>query len=237
MKIDVLAFGAHPDDVELGCSGILLKLKSQGKKIGIVDLTKGEMGTRGTDLTRKQEAADASSILELDVRDNLDLGDGSFEINQENRLAVIKAIRKYQPTIVLANSFHDRHTDHARGAQLVKEACFLAGLKKIITEDENGEQGNWRPKYVFHYIQYYHVTPNFIVDVTPFQEKKNESIRAYKTQFFNPESDEPETLISSEKFLKFVEARGREMGAAIEVEFGEGFTSDSPLTYDLFNLL
>jgi len=237
MKIDVLAFGAHPDDVELGCSGTLLKLKAQGKKIGIIDLTKGEMGTRGTDLTRKQEAADASSILELDVRDNLDLGDGSFEINQENRLAVIKAIRKYQPIIVLANSFHDRHTDHARGAQLVKEACFLAGLKKIITEDENGEQGNWRPKYVFHYIQYYHVTPNFIVDVTPFQEKKNESIRAYKTQFFNPESDEPETLISSEKFLKFVEARGREMGAAIEVEFGEGFTSDSPLTYDLFNLL
>ena len=237
MKIDVLAFGAHPDDVELSCSGTLLKLKAQGKKIGIIDLTKGEMGTRGTDLTRKQEAADASSILELDVRENLDLGDGSFEINQENRLAVIRAIRKYQPTIVLANSFHDRHTDHARGAQLVKKACFLAGLKKIITEDENGEQENWRPKYVFHYIQYYHVTPHFVVDVTPFQEKKNGSIRAYKTQFFNPESQEQETLISSEKFLKFVEARGREMGAAIEVEFGEGFTSDSPLTYDLFNLL
>ena len=208
MKIDVLAFGAHPDDVELGCSGTLLKLKAQGKKIGIIDLTKGEMGTRGNDLTRKQEAADASSILELDVRDNLDLGDGSFEINQENRLAVIKAIRKHQPTVVLANSFHDRHTDHAR-----------------------------RPKHVFHYIQYYHVSPHFVIDVTPFQEKKNESIRAYKTQFFNPESDEPDTLISSEKFLKFVEARGREMGAAIEVEFGEGFTSDSPLTYDLFSLL
>jgi N-acetylglucosamine malate deacetylase 1 len=237
MKLDVLAFGAHPDDVELGCSGTLLKLKAQGKKIGIVDLTKGEMGTRGTDLTRKEEAADAAEILGLDIRENLDLGDGFFEIDQKNRLSVIRAIRKYRPTIVLANSFKDRHTDHARGAQLVKEACFLAGLSKIITEDENGLQTYYRPKHVFHYTQYYYVVPHFVVDVTAYQDVKMKSVLAYKTQFFDPNSKEPKTLISSEKFIKFVEARGREMGAAIEVEFGEGFTSDTPLPYDLFNLL
>jgi bacillithiol biosynthesis deacetylase BshB1 len=237
MKLDVLAFGAHPDDVELSCSGSLLKLKASGKKIGIIDLTKGEMGTRGTDETRREEAAASSHILGLDVRENLDLGDGSFEVNKDNREAVIRAIRKYRPSIVLANAVNDRHTDHPRGAQLVKEACFLSGLSKIKTVDEGVEQEAYRPEHLFHYIQYYHITPDIVVDVSPYHQKKMESIMAYKTQFFDPNSDEPVTMISSERFLKFVEARAMEMGAAIEVKYGEGFTSATPVPYDFINLL
>ncbi len=237
MKLDVLAFGAHPDDVELACSGTLLKLKSQGKQVGVIDLTKGELGTRGTDITRKNEAAAASNILGLDVRENLDLGDGWFEIDRANKLKVIAAIRKYRPCIVFANAIDDRHTDHPRGAQLVKEACFLAGLRKIETLEKGMKQEPWRPKHVFHYIQFYHIVPDFVIDVTTYQETKMESILAYKTQFFDPTSSEPKTMISSERFIKFLEARGREMGGSIGVEFGEGFTSTTPLDYDLSNLL
>lgn len=237
MKIDVLAFGAHPDDVELACSGTLLKMKKQGRKIGVIDLTKGELGTRGTAQTRESEASESSEILGLDVRENLDLGDGWFTIDKANLLKVIQVIRKYKPSIVLANAIKDRHTDHSKGAELVKQAVFLAGLSKIETFDNGEIQEKWRPNHLFHYIQYYHIKPDFVIDISEEFETKMESVRAYKTQFYDPKSNEEWTLISSKKFLDFVESRAREFGSAIEKEFGEGFTSETPLSYDLFNLL
>lgn len=237
MKLDVLAFAAHPDDIELACSGTIMKLIAEGKTVGIVDLTKGELGTRGTVHTRKEESAEASSILGISVRENLDLGDGMFQISLDNKLRVIEMIRKYQPTMVFANALNDRHIDHPRAAQLVKEAFFLSGLKKIETQLEGELQTAFRPSHLFHYIQHYHITPDFVIDVSPFQERKVESILAYKTQFYNPNSTGDETPISSMRFLNFLEGRAREMGEAIGVEFGEGFTSSTPLRYDLNSLL
>ena len=183
MKLDVLAFGAHPDDVELSCSGTLLKLKEEGSKIGVVDLTMGELGTRGTLDTRKKESDASSKILNIDVRENLDLGDGWFENNQENKLKVIQAIRKYQPTIIFANAIDDRHPDHPRAAKLLNEAFFLSGLKKIETQDNGITQDIWRPKHLFHYIQYRYIKPDFVVDVTPYYETKMKAILSFKSQF------------------------------------------------------
>ena len=237
MKLDVLAFAAHPDDIELACSGTILKLVAEGKSVGIVDLTKGELGTRGTEHTRKQEAEAASKLLGIDVRENLDLGDGTFELSHSNKLKVIEMIRKYKPTLLLANALNDRHIDHPRAAQLVKEAFFLSGLKKIETDLEGERQEAYRPKHLFHYIQHYHLRPDFVIDVTPYQEKKIESILAYKTQFYDPVSTAEETPISSKRFLNFIDGRAREMGETIGVEFGEGFTSATPLHYDLTTLL
>lgn len=237
MSLDVLAFGAHPDDVELACSGTLLKLIKEGKKVGIVDLTKGELGTRGTEFTREQESKNASNILGINSRENLDLGDGTFDLSLENKLKVIYAIRKYRPSIVLANAISDRHVDHPRAAQLVKEAFFLSGLKKIETKQEGKVQDAYRPKHLFHYIQHHHIRPDFVIDVSAHQEKKIESVLAYKTQFYNPNQKGDETPISSERFLKFLDARAREMGEAIGVEYAEGYTSSTPLVYDLKNLL
>ena len=237
MKIDVLAFGAHPDDVELACSGTLVKMKKQGKSVGIIDLTKGELGTRGTPQTRESEAEESSKILDLDVRENLDLGDGWFTIDKPTLLKVIHVIRKYRPSIVFANAINDRHTDHPKGAEPVKQAAFLAGLSKIETYDNGIPQENWRPSNLFHYIQFYHIQPDFVIDITKEFETKMQSIRAYKTQFYNPESAEEATLISSKKFLDYIESRSREFGGAIEKEYGEGFTSETPLAYDLLNLL
>ena len=237
MKLDVLAFGAHPDDVELACSGTLLKLISEGKKVGIIDLTKGELGTRGTEFTRQEEAAAASSILGIEERVNLDLGDGIFDLSHKNKLKVIEMIRKYKPTIILANATHDRHIDHPRAASLVKDAVFLSGLKKIETSLDGTRQEAYRPTSIFHYIQHYHMTPDFVIDITPFQNKKIESVLAYKTQFYNPDHKEDETPISSKRFLRFLDGRAREMGETIGVEFGEGFTSSIPLVYDLKTLL
>ncbi len=237
MKLDILAFGAHPDDVELSCSGTLYKLKKQGKKTGIVDLTKGELGTRGTEQTRKEEAHRAAEILELDARENLDLGDGFFEINKENKLRIVQMLRKYRPEIVLANAIKDRHTDHGRGAELVKESVFIAGLAKVETELDGKKQEPWRPKHVFNYIQFQHIPPHFVIDITNEWAVKERSILAYETQFYNPDSDEPKTLISSEMFLKLLEARAREFGAAIEVVYAEGFTTEKPLHYDFLSLL
>ncbi len=237
MKLDVLAFAAHPDDVELACSGTILKLIAEGKSVGIVDLTKGELGTRGSEQTRQEEAAQSSSILGVQVRENLDLGDGSFQLSQENRLRVIEMIRAYQPTIVLANATNDRHIDHPRAAQLIKEAFFLSGLKKIETNFGGVDQDAFRPKHLFHYIQHYHMTPDFVIDVSEYQDRKMESIQAFKTQFYNPENRGSETPISSKRFLDFIGGRAREMGESIGVEFGEGFVSATPLHYDLANLL
>ena len=236
MKLDVLAFGAHPDDVELSCSGTLLKLKEEGSKIGVVDLTMGELGTRGTLDTRKKESDASSKILNIDVRENLDLGDGWFENNQENKLKVIQAIRKYQPTIIFANAIDDRHPDHPRAAKLLNEAFFLSGLKKIETQDNGITQDIWRPKHLFHYIQYRYIKPDFVVDVTPYYETKMKAILSFKSQFYEP-GKESYTLISSKKFLDFIKGRSHEMGSSIQVEHGEGFTSAVPLQMDLKTLL
>lgn len=236
MKLDVLAFGAHPDDVELSCSGTLLKLKEGGSKIGVVDLTMGELGTRGTVDTRKKESDSSSKILNIDVRENLDLGDGWFENNQENKLKVIQAIRKYQPTIIFANAIDDRHPDHPRAAKLLDEAFFLSGLKKIETQDNGITQDIWRPKHLFHYVQYRYVKPDFVVDVTPYYETKMKAILSFKSQFYEP-GKKSDTLISSKKFLDFIKGRSHEMGSSIQVEHGEGFTSAVPLQIDLKTLL
>ena len=236
MKLDVLAFGAHPDDVELSCSGTLLKLKEEGSKVGVVDLTMGELGTRGTVDTRKKESDSSSKILNIDVRENLDLGDGWFENNQENKVKVIQAIRKYQPTIIFANAIDDRHPDHPRAAKLLDEAFFLSGLKKIETQDNGITQDIWRPKHLFHYVQYRYVKPDFVVDVTPYYETKMKAILSFKSQFYEP-GKKSDTLISSKKFLDFIKGRSHEMGSSIQVEHGEGFTSAVPLQIDLKTLL
>ncbi len=232
MKLDILAFGAHPDDIELAASGTLLHHSILGLKIGAVDLTQGELGTRGNATLRLQEADKAAQILGLSVRENLGLEDGFFEINEINLLKVIEMIRKYRPEVVFANAISDRHPDHGRGATLVSRACFLSGLVKVETN-----QQPWRPKTFYNYIQDRGLTPNFVFDITPYWPKKMESIMAYSSQFYDPKSKEPASPISSKEFKDFLEARAREYGRMIGVEFGEGFTSEKPIGIDsLLNL-
>ncbi|GGF08653.1 bacillithiol biosynthesis deacetylase BshB1 [Hymenobacter cavernae] len=241
MKLDILAIASHPDDAELGCVGTLLSAAAQGKKIGILDLTRGELGTRGTPEIRAEEAAASAKILGLHARENLGLPDGFFRNDREHQLPIIAAVRRYQPDIVLLNAVHDRHPDHGRGSQLASEACFLAGLRMIETLGFDGQpQEAWRPKQVYHYIQDRHIAPDFIVDITPYWETKLASIQAFRTQFYDPSStsNEPQTHISGANFLKFQEARAREMGHLIGVEFGEGFTAERALgVRDLSSLL
>ncbi|MEO6454157.1 MAG: bacillithiol biosynthesis deacetylase BshB1 [Ginsengibacter sp.] len=234
MKLHILAFGVHPDDVELSCAGTLLTEKKNGKKIGIVDLTKGELGTRGNAATREKEAADAALIMNADIRDNLSMADGFFVNDKENQLKIITCLRKYKPEIVLCNAPEDRHPDHGRSSQLVSDAAFLSGLKKIIThsagKDENGStlQAEWRPKYVFHYIQDRFIQPDFVIDITDVFEKKLEAIKAFKTQFFNSEAitdEEPKTYISSPEFLDSVIYRSKMFGKMIGVKYAEGYIS------------
>lgn len=222
--MDVLAFGAHPDDVELSCSGTILQLITSGKKVGIIDLTQGELGTRGTAKLRLQEAAVAAKRLGVTVRENLGFADGFFQNDKKHQLDIVKVIRKYRPEIVLANAIEDRHPDHGRAAALVEEACFLSGLKKIKTKLNGKDQQAWRPEKVFHYIQDRYIKPDFVVDISKFFEKKMQAIQAYKSQFFDPKSKEPETYISSVTFLEFIKARSMEMGHSIGVKYGEGFT-------------
>ncbi len=227
MKLHVLAFGVHPDDVELGCAGTLLASISQGKKAGIIDLTRGELGTRGTPETRNAESTAAAKVLGLAVRENLSMADGFFEHNQENLLTVVRVIRKYSPDIIICNAPEDRHPDHGRSSKLVSDAAFLSGLRKIETTDENGKQQEaWRPKYVFHYIQDRYLEPDFVFDITSFQDKKMEAIQCYATQFFNPELDEPNTYISSPEFLQSITGRDAILGKRIGVRFAEGFLTD-----------
>ena len=230
IKLDVLALGAHPDDVEMSCAGTLLASMAAGKKVGIVDFTRGELGTRGTPATRAAEAAASCKILGIDVRQNLGLPDGFFRNDREHQLPLIAAIRRYQPDVVLANAIDDRHPDHGRAAQLATDACFLAGLRMIETLGDDGQpQAAWRPKNVYHYIQDRQLTPAFVVDIAAHWVKKWEAIQAYKTQFFDPESQEPQTYLSSQTFARFMEARAREFGHMIGVEFGEGFTVARPV--------
>jgi bacillithiol biosynthesis deacetylase BshB1 len=223
-KIDILAFGAHPDDVELSASGTLLKHISQGKKVVIVDLTQGELGSRGTIETRYDEANAAAKILGLENRVNLKMADGFFTHSEENLMKIVEQIRRFKPEIVLANAIEDRHPDHAKGSKLVSDACFLAGLVKVKTKFNGLEQEAYRPRFVYHYIQDRYLKPDFAVDVSDFIDKKFESIKAYKTQFYDPNSTEPQTPISGEDFFEFIRGRMSEFGRSIGVRYAEGFT-------------
>ncbi|MCG9879141.1 MAG: bacillithiol biosynthesis deacetylase BshB1 [Bacteroidia bacterium] len=223
MKVDILVFAAHPDDAELSCSGTILAHKALGKSVALVDLTKGELGTRGNAELRMQEAAEASKILGIDYRENLGFRDGFFVKNEELELKIIQAIRKYQPEIVLANALSDRHIDHGRAADLVHDSCFLSGLTKIHTEYNSVPQKAWRPKKVYHYIQDQLSHPDIVFDISDFFDQKMESILAFKSQFFDPNSDEPNTPISGPDFLDFIKGRAVEFGRRIGVKYGEGF--------------
>ncbi len=223
MKIDILAFGAHPDDVELSAAGTILKNISQGKKVGIIDLTRGELGTRGTAAIRDKEAKQAAKILGVEFRENLNMPDGFFEVNKKNILKVIQKIRQYKPDVVLANAINDRHPDHGRAAQLIYEASFLSGLPKIVTKDKGKKQEAWRPKAVYHYIQYRKHKADFAIDISSFIEKKMEAIKCFSSQFYNPNSKEPATLISDKKFFDYVHQREAEYGKLIGAQYAEGF--------------
>ena len=229
MKLYILAFGVHPDDVELGCSGTLMAALVQGKKVGIVDLTSGELGTRGTIESRKLEAQAASGIMGIEIRENLGMADGFFQNDETNQRKVIEMIRKYQPSIVLANAIGDRHPDHGRSAKLVADASFLSGLRKIETYSDGVLQIIWKPTYVFHYIQDRFIQPSFVVDITDFMDKKMEAILAYGTQFFNPDLDEPQTYISTSGFLETVKGRALMLGKRIGVGYAEGYYSEKTL--------
>jgi N-acetylglucosamine malate deacetylase 1 len=238
MKLDILAIGAHPDDVELGCSGTIIKEIKRGKKVGIIDLTQGELGTRGTVETRYAEATAAASILGVSARENLKMRDGFFQNDETNQLLLIAAIRKYQPDIVIGNIMDDRHPDHGRGGQLIYDSCFLSGLKQISTKDENGNmQQKWRPAYVFQYLQDRFQEPDFLIDVTDVWEQRMEAVKAYKTQFFNPDSNEPGTYISSPQFMEALIARARLLGKRIGVQFAEGFISKKDIGIQNFDAL
>ncbi|WP_166382009.1 bacillithiol biosynthesis deacetylase BshB1 [Polaribacter sp. 11A2H] len=226
MKLDILAFGAHPDDVELGCGATIAKEVSLGKKVGIVDLTRGELGTRGSADLRDIEAANSADILGVSVRENLRFSDGFFTNDKKHQLAIIKMIRKYQPDIVLCNAIDDRHIDHPKGSNLVSDACFLSGLVKIETEVEGELQERWRPKLVYHYIQWKNVTPDFVMDVTGFMDLKKKSVLAYTSQFYDPTSNEPETPITSKNFTDSVDYRAKDLGRLIGVESAEGYTTE-----------
>ncbi|APY09924.1 bacillithiol biosynthesis deacetylase BshB1 [Seonamhaeicola sp. S2-3] len=234
MKLDILAIGAHPDDVELGCGATLAKEISNGKKVGIIDLTRGELGTRGTAETRKIESEEARKILGASVRINMKFADGFFTNDKYHQIELIKMIRKYKPEIVLCNAIDDRHIDHGKGSKLVSDACFLSGLLKIDTkiDDDDAWQEPWRPKYVYHYIQWKNLEPDFVVDVSGFIDKKIEAVLAYKTQFFNTKSNEPETPISSKNFKDSVEYRARDLGRLIGVEYAEGFNVERYVAVD-----
>ena len=225
MKLDILAFGAHPDDVELGCGGTIAKEIALGKKVGIIDLTRGELGTRGSKEIRDEEAKMAAKILGVSVRENLNMRDGFFANDEWHQLEIIKMIRKYKPEIVLCNAIEDRHIDHGKGSKLVSDACFLSGLMKIETEYDGKKQKSWRPKLVYHYIQWNNITPDFVVDITGYNDKKVEAILAYGSQFYNSNSEEPETHISSKNFLDSLSYRAQDLGRLIGTDYAEGYTT------------
>lgn len=224
-KVDILAIGAHPDDVELSCSGTLVSHIDKGFTVGLLDLTRGELGTRGSAETRAEEAEASRKLMGAKFRTQLDLGDGFFEINKNNLQAVIRVIRASKPKIVLANALSDRHPDHAQGAELSSKACFLSGLSKVPTYYEDEEQSPWRPEIVLHYIQDHFLNPDIVVDISHYYHKKQALIKCFKTQFYDPNSNEPETPISSKSFWDFLEARARSFGRPINADFAEGFQS------------
>lgn len=237
MKLDVLAFGAHPDDVELSCAGALLQEKKNGRKTGIIDLTQGELGTRGSAETRANEAEKAAAILKVDIRENLQMQDGFLQNDKVHQLKIIQTLRKYQPEIILCNAPQDRHPDHGRTARLVSDAAFLSGLMKIETSVNGVVQQPWRPKYVFHYIQDRFLQPHFVVDITEVFETKLESIKAYATQFHNPGVDGPQTYISTPDFLDSIIYRAKMLGKMIGVKYAEGFISEKMIGIKSFDVL
>lgn len=224
--VDILAFGVHPDDVELSCSGTLLKHIAEGCSVAIVDLTQGELGTRGSGELRLVEAEVARNILGVKFRENLSMADGLFAVDEANRLKVVEMVRKYRPKIVLANAVHDRHPDHGRAGQLVSESCFLAGLPKLETVLNGQQQEAWRPAAVYHYVQDRYIKPDVVFDITPYFEQKIAAIKAYSSQFYDSESDAPETPISGKDFFDFLRGRAKEFGRPIGVELAEGFTAE-----------
>ncbi|MET1259150.1 bacillithiol biosynthesis deacetylase BshB1 [Flagellimonas sp. DF-77] len=225
MKVDILVFGAHPDDAELGAGGTIAKEVANGKRVGIIDLTRGELGTRGTPEIRDAEAAKAAEVLGVAVRENLKFADGFFINDRPHQMEVIKMIRKYRPEIVLCNAVEDRHIDHGKGSKLVSDACFLSGLTKLETSlDDGTKQEAWRPKVVYHYIQWLNLEPDVVTDISGFIELKNEAILSYGSQFYDPNSDEPETPISSKNFIDSVTYRARDLGRLVGVAYAEGFT-------------
>jgi bacillithiol biosynthesis deacetylase BshB1 len=236
--LDILAFGAHPDDVELSCAGTLALEITKGKTVGIIDLTQGEMGTRGSKEIRAKEASDAAKILGVSVRHNLKFDDALFENNAANKLEVIKMIRHYRPKIVLCNAIRDRHIDHGKGSLLVSEACFLSGLQKYESTYDGVVQEAWRPQHVYHYIQWYDIEPDFVVDISSTIDKKIDSVLAYKSQFYDPNSEEPETPISSSNFLESVRYRARNLGRIIGTDYAEGYTVERHIgVKSIFDLL
>ena len=238
MKVDILAFGAHPDDVELGCGGTISKAIQAGKTAAIIDLTRGELGTRGTAAIRAIEAANAAEILGIKIRENLNLPDGFIFNNKENQLKVIKKIRQYQPEIVLCNAIADRHIDHGKSNTLVREACFLSGLQKIITKGSEGKnQNSWRPKAIYSYIQWNSIPPDFVVDISGYIDLKMKAVAAYESQFYNSDSQEPETPISSQNFMDSVRYRAADLGRLSNTDFAEGFNSERLISVnDIFDL-
>jgi bacillithiol biosynthesis deacetylase BshB1 len=238
MKIDILAFGAHPDDVELGCGGTLHKAVINGKTVGIIDLTKGELGTRGDIKTRELEATNAAKVLGASFRKNLGMSDGFLTNSKENQLLIIENIRKYQPEIVFCNSFEDRHPDHSKACQLVRESCFLSGLVKIMTKDKDGNsQKFWRPNSVYSYIQWKSLKPEFVVDISSSIDIKISAVECYKSQFYNPSSDEINTPISTKNFIKSVRYRAADLGRLTNLGYAEGFVSDRLVAVDsIFDL-
>ncbi len=237
MKLDILAFAAHPDDVEMSCGATIAKYTSQGKKVGIVDFTQGQMGTRGTPKLRLQEAEDAAEILNLAVRENLGFEDIYFKNDTEHQLKVVEMIRQYQPEIVLANTQEDRHPDHSRAAEIVKAAVFMSGLRKIVSKVKDQEQEAWRPGKVYHYIQSTMLDPDFVEDVSGFWEQRNESIMAFASQFHDPDTNEPDTFISSPEFILMLDARGKMLGQSIGAKYGEGFIATRNIgVSDMFSL-
>lgn len=238
MKLDILAVGVHPDDVELSCSGTLLKHMALGKKCGILDLTRGELGTRGSAERRAKEAAEAAKILGVSVRENLGMADGFFSNDKEHQLMIIRILRKYQPEIVLCNAVSDRHPDHGRSSQLTSEACFYSGLRKIETSLDGITQQAWRPKAVYHYLQDRYLKPDILIDVTPYVETKMEAIKAFGSQFYDPNSNEPESPITVKNFFELVKARMTVNGRDAGFEYAEAFTVErTPGLRSLFDLL
>ena len=229
-QLDILAFGAHPDDVELGCGGTIAKHVALGKKVGIVDLTQGELGTRGNAKIRLEEASNAAKVFGLDVRHNLKFKDGFFQNDQIHQIQIVEILRKYRPKIVLTNAIADRHPDHKRASELVSTSCFLSGLTKIDTN-----QKAWRPNAIYHYIQFQELKPDFVVDITDYIEVKKEAVLAYESQFYNPKSKEPETIISSKSFLESVVYRAENLGRLSGVKYAEGFTVEKLVAVDSFD--
>lgn len=223
MKLDILAFGAHPDDVELAAGGTLAKHCAMGYKVGIIDLTRGELGTRGTPELRDLEAKEAGKILGISVRENLCFKDGFFQNDETHQLKIIEKIRQFQPTLVLANALSDRHPDHEKAGKLVADACFLSGLRKIVTQIQGQNQEVWRPWNVLHYIQFYSLLPDLILDISGYIDQKQKSIQAHTSQFYNPHSNEPETMIAQKGFVELITMRARDLGASIGAEYAEGF--------------